>query len=53
VNVFQDKWKDIDAIIDAAILKETMTGATFKAITSFVDEGGMAVFTVVFERISS
>lgn len=52
VEVFHDKWKDIDSILGNLIIAETNTGASFKAITSAVDDGN-ALFTVVFERISS
>ena len=44
--------KDIESRLDALILKETSTGATFKNITSSMDGEGYLLYTVVFERVS-
>lgn len=51
LEIYHDNWKNIDSLLDATILKETETGATFKSITSCADDG-MVLFTLMFERIS-
>lgn len=42
-------YRNTEALIDAAILKETQTGSVFKTITSFTDIGA-ATYVIVFER---
>lgn len=41
--------KNTESILDEAILKEIKTGATYKSITSFVEDGD-SFYTIVFER---
>lgn len=53
VEIMPDNHSAIDSLLDALILKETDTGATFKDITSCMDEAGAVLFTIAFERISS
>ena len=42
-------YKNTESILDEALLRETKTGAVFKNITSFEEEG-TAHYTLVFER---
>jgi hypothetical protein len=42
-------YKNTESVIDAAIQKETDTGAVFKTISSFTDVGA-ATYVIVFER---
>ena len=46
------QYKNIESRLDALILAETNTGATFRNITSAMDGDGYLIYTVVFERIS-
>ncbi len=42
-------YKNTESILDEAILRETKTGALYKSIASFEEEGS-AHYTLVFER---
>ena len=44
--------KNIESLLDALILKETEKGASFRGITSCMDESGGIVYTIVFEHLS-
>jgi hypothetical protein len=46
-----DKHDDIDSLLDQLILEETEGGATVKTITSSMDDGGLVIYTIMFERI--
>lgn len=51
LRIEPDAHRNIEALLDELILKETDTGASFRGITSCMDDGYI-VYTVVFERIS-